>query len=122
MIPIAILVSILSHLLSCAAFYIALRSLGRATDVPAGYFFLLVPLGLVAIAIPISPAGIGVGQAAFFALFRILSTAHATAAADAFTVYQLAVILVSLSGLYWYLSYKSGETKTSVSAQVSYEP
>jgi hypothetical protein len=88
--------------------------MGRLADVPAGYFFLLVPLGLVAIAVPISPAGIGVGQAAFFALFRIVSAAHATAAADAFTVYQFAVILVSLTGFYWYLSYKDVEVRTEV--------
>ncbi len=117
-IPIAIAVSILSNLLPCMAYYVALRSVGGAGSVPAAYFFLLVPLGFVAIAVPISPAGIGVGQAAFFALFRILSASHATAAADAFTVYQLGVILVSLSGFYWYLSYKV--VKARIGTQAAY--
>jgi uncharacterized membrane protein YbhN (UPF0104 family) len=105
-IPTAIAVSVLSHLFSCMAYYIAFRSLGTAEDVSPAYFFLLVPLGFVATAVPLSPGGIGVGQAAFFALFRIVSSSHATAAADAFTVYQFAAILISLSGFYWYLSYK----------------
>jgi hypothetical protein len=113
-IPITIAVSIFSHLLSCMAYYLALRSMGRAAEVSAAYFFLLVPLGFVATAVPLSPAGIGVGQAAFFALFRIVSASHATAAADAFTVYQFAVILVSLSGFYWYLSYKEVRVRTGI--------
>lgn len=106
-IPIAIAVSILSNLLPCMAYYVALRSVRGTEGVSAAYFFLLVPLGFVAMAVPISPAGIGVGQAAFFALFRIVSASQATAAADAFTVYQFGVILVSLSGFYWYVSYKN---------------
>jgi uncharacterized membrane protein YbhN (UPF0104 family) len=104
-IPLAIAVSILSSMLPCMAYYIAMRSVGNTEDMSAVYFFLLVPLGFVATAVPISPAGIGVGQAAFFALFRTVSASHAAAAADAFTIYQLAVILVSLGGFYWYLSY-----------------
>jgi hypothetical protein len=64
-------------------------------------------------AIPISPAGIGIGQAAFFALSRIVSASQATAAADAFTLYQFAVILVSLTGFYWHLSYKNINLSTS---------
>ena len=112
-IPVAIAVSVFSHLLSCTAYYIALRSIGGA-DVPLGYFFLLVPLGLVVTAIPISPAGIGVGQVAFFALFHIVSGLHAVAAADAFTVFQLVVILVSLGGFCWYLPYKGVKVGTRV--------
>ena len=106
-----------SHLLSCIAYYIALRSMGGAADVPTGYFFLLVPLGLVATAIPNSPAGIGVGQAAFFALFHIVSGLHAVAAANAFTVFQLTVILVSLSGFCWYVQYRGVNVRTRIPAR-----
>jgi len=112
-IPLAIAVSACSNLLSCIAYYIALRSIGGA-DVPMGYFFLLVPLGLVVTAIPISPAGVGVGQVAFFALFHMVSASHAVAAADAFTVFQLTVILVSLGGFCWYLPYRGIKVETRV--------
>jgi uncharacterized membrane protein YbhN (UPF0104 family) len=111
---IAVTVSILSHFLSGMAYYIALRSTGRAADISVAYFFLLVPMGLVATAVPLSPGGIGVGQAAFFALFRIVSAPHAAAAADAFTVYQVATILVSLSGCWWYLSHGDVRAKTNL--------
>ena len=113
-IPFAVVVTLLSHSLSCLAYFLALRATGQAGDITVAYFFLFVPLGLLATAIPISPAGIGVGQAAFFALFRIVSLAHATAAASAFTVFQLVTILISLSGLYWYLSYKDAAIPDSV--------
>jgi uncharacterized membrane protein YbhN (UPF0104 family) len=105
-IPTAVAASVLSHLLACTAYYVSLRSAAPLEPVSMAQFFLLVPLGFVALAVPISPAGIGIGQAAFFALFRIISLTQAKAAAEAFTVYQCAVIMVSLTGFCWYLSYK----------------
>lgn len=113
-IPFALAVTLLAHSLSCLAYFLALRATGQAGDITVAYFLLLVPLGLLPTAIPISPAGIGVGQAAFFALFRIVSLADATAAASAFTVFQLVTILISLSGLYWYLPYKHAASPDSV--------
>jgi len=104
-IPIALALSVFNQTLSFVMYYLALQATG-VTDLPMSQFFLIVPLGLVTSAIPISPAGVGVGQAAFFALFRIVAPAYATAGAEAVTVCQLMFILVCLSGLYWYISYK----------------
>jgi uncharacterized membrane protein YbhN (UPF0104 family) len=101
----AVGMSIFNHSLACVMYYLALMTIG-VRDVPIDQFFLIVPLGLVAIAIPISPAGIGVGQAAFFALFHFVAPSRAAAAADAFTVYQLMFLIVCLSGFYWYVSPK----------------
>jgi hypothetical protein len=95
----------LNQTITCGLFYLALRSTGVA-GMPAGQFFLIVPLGLVTTAVPISPAGIGVGQAAFFTLFRIVAPAYAPAGTAAFTVYQAMVILLCMTGLFWYLPYK----------------
>jgi hypothetical protein len=117
-IPIAIGVSILAHLLACLAYYLALRTVGAAGSVSAGDFFLFVPLGLISTAIPISPAGIGVGQAAFFALFHLKSASMATAAASAFTIFQMVTLLIYLSGFVPYLSYKHA----AVEAQAVAEP
>ena len=122
-IPIGIAFSVLNHLLACIAYYLALRTVGKGLIVSPGYFFLLVPLGFLSAAIPLSPAGIGVGQAAFFALFQIISFSHATAAAAAFTVFQLVSIVISLSGLYFYLSYKHIPVRTGSSeGQVARAP
>jgi hypothetical protein len=43
-----------------------------------------------------------------------VSASHAVAAADAFTVFQLAVILISLGGLCWYLPYRGIKVETRV--------
>jgi uncharacterized membrane protein YbhN (UPF0104 family) len=104
-IPKALALSVFNQGVTCGMYYLALRTTGAAR-IPAGQFFLIVPLGLVTTAIPISPAGIGVGQAAFFTLFKIVAPAYASAGTDAFTAYQVMMILLCLSGLYWYVSYK----------------
>ncbi|PWU05449.1 MAG: hypothetical protein C5B51_14395 [Terriglobia bacterium] len=109
----ALAISVLNQTLTCAMYYLALLATG-ASDLPLSQFFLVVPLGLVTSAIPISPGGIGVGQAAFFALFRIVSPAHATAGTEALTVFQVMFILVCLTGLYWYISYKHTAVEAGV--------
>jgi glycosyltransferase 2 family protein len=122
-IPIALVLSVLNQGLTCGMYYLALRASG-VVDLPAGEFFLIVPLGLVTSAIPISPAGVGVGQAAFFALFHIVAPAYAAAGTNALTAFQVMFILVCLSGLYWYISYKhetveTGAPREAAPAQVS---
>jgi uncharacterized protein (TIRG00374 family) len=97
--------SVLNQALTCFAFYLALRATG-VTDLRMSQFFLIVPLGLVTCAVPISPAGIGVGQAAFYTLFQIVAPAYASAGTDAFTIFQAMSILLGLSGLFWYVAYK----------------
>jgi len=104
-IPGALAISILSHLLACSAIYLAARALGSPHIAPQ-LFLLIVSLGLVSGALPISPAGIGVGQAAFFALFQLVPHTDPSLGADAFTFYQSVYIAVYLTGLYFYLSYK----------------
>ncbi len=104
-IPIALALSVANQACSCAMYYLALRATG-VVDMPLGQFFLVVPLGMVTAALPISPGGVGVGQAAFFALFQIVAPKYAKAGTDAVTVFQVVFILVCITGLYWYLSYK----------------
>jgi len=104
-IPATLGLSVVNQACSCAMYYLALRATG-ISDMPAGQFFLVVPLGMVTSAIPISPGGVGVGQAAFFALFQMVAPRYSTAATDALTVFQVMLLLVCASGLFWYLSYK----------------
>lgn len=110
-VPIALALSVANQACTCVIYYLALRATG-IHDMPAGQFFLVVPLGMVMTAIPVSPGGIGVGQAALFALFQIVSPRYAAAATDAMTVMQVMFILVCLTGLFWYLSYKHVELET----------
>ena len=101
----ALALSVLNQTITCGAFYLALRATG-VTGLRMSQFFLIVPLGLVTSAVPISPAGIGVGQAAFFALFQIVAPSYASAGTDAFTVFQAIYILLCVSGLFWYVGYR----------------
>ena len=104
----ALALSVLNQALTCCTFYLALRATG-VTGLRMSQFFLIVPLGLATAAVPISPAGIGVGQAAFFALFTIVAPSYASAGTDAYTVFQAMVILLCLSGLFWYVAYKHAD-------------
>jgi glycosyltransferase 2 family protein len=104
-VPVALGLSVLNQAVTCAMYYLAMRATG-ISHIPVAQFFLVVPLGMMTCAIPISPGGVGVGQAAFFALFRIVAPAYAAAGTDAFTVFQVVYLVVCLSGMYWYLSYK----------------
>jgi glycosyltransferase 2 family protein len=108
--------SILIQVLSCVVFYLAVQAL-EGPSIGWGYYLLLVPLGLITTALPVSPAGVGVGQAAFFTLFKVIPGVSGALGAAACTVYQLLLILVYLTGFYWYLTYK--QTVHAVSAAVN---
>ncbi|HYA18136.1 MAG TPA: lysylphosphatidylglycerol synthase transmembrane domain-containing protein [Bryobacteraceae bacterium] len=104
-IPAALLLSMANQAAGFAMYWLALRSTGAAS-IPLGPFFLAVPLGFIVNALPLSPGGIGVGQAGFFGLFHMVAPALAAQASDAMTVYQVMYFLVCGSGLFWYVSYR----------------
>jgi uncharacterized membrane protein YbhN (UPF0104 family) len=114
----ALALSVLNQALTCCSFYLALRSTG-VTGLRMSQFFLIVPLGMATSAVPISPAGIGVGQAAFFALFTIVAPAYASAGTDAYTVFQAMFILLCLSGLFWYVAYKHADLSSGTPSPAS---
>jgi uncharacterized protein (TIRG00374 family) len=63
-------------------------------------YFLLVPIGLFTTAIPIAPAGLGVGQAAFHALFLLVGSPRGS---EIFTMLVTLQILFNLTGVFFYL-------------------
>ncbi len=112
--PVALALSVLNQGLTFTGFYLALRAAGAA-EIPLGKFFLIAPLGFAATAVPISPAGVGVGQAAFYGLFGIVAPAYASAGTAAFTAFQAITILICLTGLAWYISYKQTTSSRAIS-------
>ena len=72
------------------------------TDVPLGLeqAYSFIPLGFVAMAIPISPAGIGVGHAMFEWLFSLFGVAKG---ASLFNLYFVCWITVNLLGVFAYI-------------------
>ena len=102
----AILTSCLIHLLaatSCLLFTIALDPL-EAERVSHLGLYALAPLGLLATAVPLAPAGIGTGHAAFGWLFLLLGS---QAGANVFSLFVLYQLLWSALGGLVYLRYRS---------------
>jgi len=101
----ALLLSVVNHLLCITAFFIITRALGFDILSPKFYFFI-VPTGMLTSAIPITPAGIGIGQAAFSKLFEWALGIKTTIGADAATVWQAMSILICMFGVYFYITYR----------------
>jgi uncharacterized protein (TIRG00374 family) len=72
------------------------------TDVPLKAYVFAVPLGLIATALPISPAGVGVGQVAFSYLFDWSTGVRTAIGSNLITAHQLVTFLLSLSGGVFY--------------------
>ena len=98
--------SLLSQTCAILFLFLAATSAGFH-EAPLKTFFLVAPLGFMATAIPISPAGIGVGQAAFYFLFNLYIGNETEVGPTAITAYQVGSFLVSLAGAFFYLRRKS---------------
>ncbi|MNL45250.1 hypothetical protein D3C87_1678810 [compost metagenome] len=93
---------------TCAILFLFLAATAAGfQEAPLKTFFLVAPLGFMATAIPISPAGIGVGQAAFYFLFNLYIGKETEVGPTAITAYQVGSFLVSLAGAFFYLRRKS---------------
>ncbi|MGH9783781.1 MAG: lysylphosphatidylglycerol synthase transmembrane domain-containing protein [Terriglobia bacterium] len=75
-------------------------------QVPVMSYLMLVPLGILVTAIPVSPAGLGVGQVAFLGLFHLVGTAQG---ANLFTLYMASYVVINLAGALLYLFPLQGE-------------
>ncbi len=100
-----VLFSLASQACSIAFLYLAGYMAGF-TEVSAKTFFLVAPLGFMATAIPISPAGVGVGQAAFYFLFNLYTGTETEVGPTCITAFQVGTFLVSLLGAFFYLRRK----------------
>jgi uncharacterized protein (TIRG00374 family) len=79
------------------------RALGEDHLSIAGVY-MLFPLGLLVTAIPVAPAGVGTGHAAFAALFGLLGS---SSGANIFTLYAMGQIAVGAIGGLVYLRFRS---------------
>nr|BFD60487.1 hypothetical protein CKG001_25940 [Bdellovibrio sp. CKG001]BFD63902.1 hypothetical protein BdHM001_25830 [Bdellovibrio sp. HM001] len=97
--------SLLSQVCSILFLILAGNAAGF-TDIAAKTYFLVAPLGYMATAIPISPAGVGVGQAAFYFLFNIYNGNTSEVGPTVITAFQVTTFVVSLAGAFFYLRIK----------------
>jgi uncharacterized protein (TIRG00374 family) len=72
-------------------------------EVPLSGYLFLVPIGQVVQALPISPAGIGVGQAAFYFLFNLYLKHESQLGPTAVTASQAISFAWGLVGAFYYL-------------------
>lgn len=90
----------------CAILVFILCGKVLGLQLPIFTYFVAVPIGFMITAIPISPAGIGVGQAAFLYLFNVFSGDENNLGAIFITAFQAASLFWSLLGAYFYLTMK----------------
>ena len=89
-----LLLSIIAQVFAITALWIIIHPFIN-NSIPFHYAFTLFPLGLIMIAIPISPAGLGVGHAIFDVLFRYFSVENG---ASLFNLYFIVVVSLHLLG------------------------
>ncbi len=98
----AILFSVANQLFLIAFFYVAAGLLGEG-HIPVSIFWFCIPIGLVAQAVPVSPAGVGVGQAVFYFLFEAALGQPTQVGTVGITLIQMFQFLFGIVGAFFYL-------------------
>jgi uncharacterized protein (TIRG00374 family) len=92
---VSLLLSMVVHLVVIGG--IGVMGVALGLDVPFATYFAVVPIGLIAMALPIAPSGWGVGEAAFVFFWGTVGVAKAKALSLAL-VYRINQFAVSLVG------------------------
>lgn len=105
-----ILLSVVCHIFNIMAFWTLAKPFITA-DIPTRYAFSFIPIGFLTLAIPVAPAGLGVGHAVFDKLFSFFGQMNG---ASLFNFQFLATVIVNLCGIVPYLFHrdKSLDKKT----------
>lgn len=104
-----LLLSVFIHIVNMACFWIIANTIYGPSpwgSVSVSTFVLSGILGLIAMAIPVAPMGLGVGQVAFSAIFLALGAPSAAFGTSIVTVQQLVSLCVNLSGAVFFATYK----------------
>ncbi len=111
---IAILISFISQFTGTYFFYIVGQILH--VDLPLDIYLFIIPAGMIVMALPISPAGVGVGQVAFLYLFGLVLNTNSNFGATAVTLSQVIQLCWSLIGAIFYIQRKGthADQRTSV--------
>jgi glycosyltransferase 2 family protein len=96
-------ISLANQFIATLFFFVADQGLGQ-TGVPISAYLFVVPVGFMIQAIPISPAGVGLGQAGFLFLFHLLLGPETTNGPASMTAFQIFNLLYGLIGAYFYLT------------------
>ncbi len=84
-------------------FYLILAGTLSGATAPWSTYFLVAPLGFIALGLPLTPAGVGVGQAAFYFLFNLYLGTASTLGPTTITAFQVGQLVWGLIGAVIYL-------------------
>ena len=90
---ITLLLSIVVHILVALLFFQVANLLG-IKDMKLATQFFLMPIGMISVAIPLAPGGIGIGHAAFESLYQVAGFSGGADIFNIFIIVQLAVYLM----------------------------
>jgi len=107
----AMVISVVIHLLVGATFLAFAHAVGE-TWMQLHHIYATAPAGMVVTTIPVAPAGVGTGHAAFLFLFRLVGSERG---ADVFTLFAATQILIGMLGGLVYLWFKRAEPPAPVS-------
>ncbi len=108
----AIGMSVFCHVLNIMAFWTLIGPF-FTHSIPTRYAFSFIPIGFLTVAIPITPAGLGVGHTVFDKLFALF---HMSNGASLFNFYLISNVFVNLLGVLPYLTHK-GKTPVSLDSE-----
>ncbi len=100
-------ISVVIHLFVGWAFYLWALALGETSISPIEVN-VVFPLGILVTAVPVMPAGIGTGHAAFLYLFKLMGSERG---ADLFSLYAIAQMGIGAMGGLIYLRFRSEKLK-----------
>ena len=83
--------------------YLILAGTLSGATAPWATYFLVAPLGFIAIGLPLTPAGVGIGQAAFYVLFNLYLGNVSTLGPTTITAFQVGQFVWGLGGALIYL-------------------
>lgn len=111
---------IISCLIHCMVIYVSINfsaAFGE-TQIPSLGLFVIVPLGMIITAIPVMPAGIGTGHAAFTYLFLLFGSQRG---ADVYTLFALYKIFEGAMGGLVFLRYKGSDASIDLTQEITEE-
>ncbi|MGK5087132.1 lysylphosphatidylglycerol synthase transmembrane domain-containing protein [Bdellovibrionota bacterium FG-2] len=106
-----LLLSVVIHLIVGWVFLTFAEALGD-TNLSLLSVYVVFPLGLLIVAIPVAPAGIGTGHLAYTALFGLIGSQRG---ADVFTLFALANMTFGALGGLIYLQFKAKSPQLDLS-------
>lgn len=104
-IAVSVAVSLLAQLIGMVFFY-QIGIMSGETDMTWNAVMFAVPMGFLMMAIPIAPAGVGVGQVAFAYLFQAYLNKQTQVGATTITAFQLTLVCWAIVGAALYLKRK----------------